>query len=113
MQECVLCREYITNPLCPECIGEQIKVWLGETKPSLVKELDIETRKLSQRIFNNNTCILCNCHMDVCSYCYTKHIFEWLEDLLEKEHLAEFIKFFHYDFFHKGYFDEAKQKGLV
>ena len=113
MQECVLCREHITNPLCPECIGEQVKSWLFEVRSDLVSGLDIETSKLSLGLFNNNACISCKKHMDVCTYCYTEHIFEWLEPLVNKEELSEFIRFFHYDFPRKGYYLRAKDLGLV
>jgi hypothetical protein len=113
MQECVLCEEYITNPLCPECVGEQIKTWLAETKPDLVSLLDIETRKMSQHVFDENHCISCKKDMDVCTYCYTEHILDWLEDKLPKENLSQFVKFFHYDFHKKGYFEKARINGLV
>ncbi|MCC7575007.1 hypothetical protein KO361_05425 [Candidatus Woesearchaeota archaeon] len=113
MQECVLCEEYITNPLCPECIGAQIKTWLLEAKPELIDLLDLETSKLSQHLFNKNFCISCKKDMDVCSYCYTEHVLEWLEDKLSKELLSDFVKFFHYDFHRKGYFEKARVKGLI
>ncbi|MFP4568247.1 MAG: hypothetical protein ACLFN8_04855 [Candidatus Woesearchaeota archaeon] len=113
MEECVLCNEYITNPICPECIGVQVKTWLFEVRPDLVKDLDVETLKFSQKIFKENACISCKGYMDICSYCFTEHIFEWLEPLLEQDDLSLFVKFFHYDFFKKGYFKKARLQGLI
>ena len=113
MEECVLCKEHITNPLCPECVGEQVKTWLFEVRPDLVSALDIETSKMSLGLFNNNTCISCKKHMDVCTYCYTEHVFEWIGPLVEKNDLSEFLRFFHYDFHRKGYFSKARTKGLI
>ena len=104
MQECVLCKENITNPLCPNCISDQVITWLKEVKPEIVEELRQETKKLDLGLFNKNECIKCKGFMDICTYCYTEHVFEWLK----KKHTSkntenEFIKFFHFDLERKGY----------
>ncbi len=104
MQECVLCKEYITNPLCPSCISEQVKDWLGEKKPELINELSQETEKMTLGKFNENECIKCKGFMDICTYCHTEHILDWLKmkDMPQSE-IEEFVKFFHFDLERKGY----------
>ena len=104
MQECVLCEEYITNPLCPTCISEQVIDWLGERMPNLVKEFKQESVSLSLGLFNNNSCIKCKGFMDICTYCYTEHVLEWLQSKNVSEDLiSEFLRFFHFDLERKGY----------
>lgn len=110
MQECVLCEEYITNPLCPECICAQVTDWLREFKPELVSGLVLETSKMSLGLFNENSCIKCSGFMDVCTYCYTKHILEWLKtQKVTETRMSEFITFFHFDLEKKGYLSEYVQ----
>ena len=104
MQECVLCEEYITNPLCPDCIADQVSTWLREVKPELVEELRKETKKLTLSIFNENKCIKCKGFMDICTYCYTEHVFYWLKSQeTQSDATNEFVKFFHFDLERKGY----------
>lgn len=103
MQECVLCRECITNPLCSSCVDVQLLDWLGEVSPSLLRDFVVES-KLDLGVFNNNACIKCRGFMDVCTYCYTEHVLSWLKSKNVSSALEEeFVRFFHFDLERKGY----------
>ncbi|MBU1201001.1 MAG: hypothetical protein KJ583_07555 [Nanoarchaeota archaeon] len=78
MNECIVCREVITNPVCVECIEMEIQTWLYEVKPELVEELNRVTDEINFK-FGDTSCILCKEDMSVCTYCYIHHILTWLE----------------------------------
>ncbi|MBU0471313.1 MAG: hypothetical protein KKF89_05880 [Nanoarchaeota archaeon] len=97
MNECVLCKEIITNPVCIECIEREIEAWLYEVKPELIEELKTKTTEISVDTGETN-CILCHDSMSICTYCYTSHIFEWLKTRVP-ELIREFRKFFDFNYF--------------
>jgi hypothetical protein len=103
---CILCEEPITNPLCPACIGSGVRQWLLERGQ---KTLADSVSEATLRVFANSGetfCIVCNNDMDVCTYCYTKEIFD-----LVKSHpnlLQEFVMFFNFDLEHLGWEREAR-----
>lgn len=39
-KEYIGCEEAAIDPLCPECLGQEVKEWLNERIPSLKKEFD-------------------------------------------------------------------------
>ena len=79
MNECIVCREVITNPVCIECIEREIQMWLYEVRPELIEELNRKTDEINLK-FGDTSCILCKDKMSVCVYCYINHIQTWLED---------------------------------
>lgn len=92
--ECVLCHEAVTNPVCQDCLAQAIEQWLWEVAPEKVEGLREETRII--RAKGGIGCIRCKQKFRVCTYCYTKHIFNWLSNL---ELQAEFIEFFNFDLY--------------
>jgi len=97
MSECALCNEVITNPVCIDCVENEIAAWLYEVKPELVKEL----RRKSEEIdldYGETHCILCKNYMSICTFCYTNHIFEWLK-IRVPEFIREFRTFFDFNYF--------------
>jgi ferredoxin len=113
MGECVLCRETVTNPVCPECLAEEMAAWLGESRPDLVDGLRLKTKGMAQHLFDDNKCVLCGKDLDVCSYCFTEHIFEWLLSLKEHALLKEYMVYFNYDLGGKGYRLKAESECVV
>jgi|FLOH01.1.fsa_nt_gi hypothetical protein len=96
MNECLICKEAITNPICIECVEKQVKVWLYETNPGLVGEVEREIDEINI-VFGDTSCILCKNKMSVCSYCYTQHLLTWLENYPEL--IPEFKRNFVLNFF--------------
>ena len=114
MQGCVVCEDPVTNPICPGCLEKQIRTWLFEVKPSLVYDLKKWTSVLSDASLGSSRCIICNTKMDVCPYCFTEHILEWLiESKQDKELLTQFLTYFNFDLKHKGYELIAEKLGLI
>lgn len=98
MEECVLCNEVITNPVCMSCVETEMKVWLQERKPDLIEELKTKTFELALDLGETN-CVLCKNNMSVCTFCYTQHIRSWLKEYPEL--LEEFKIFFSFNYFYK------------
>ena len=114
MGACVTCGQQITNPLCPERLAEQMKTWLAETKPELISALDNRTEDFLDKPSGRDTCIVTGKKMDVCPYCYTEHIFDWLTSLnLNSELITQYLTFFHFDEGRLGYWQRAEQLGIT
>lgn len=92
--DCALCNEPITNPLCQDCLAEAIEQWLHETAPERIEGLHKETDILSSH--GDTACVHCKAHFGLCTYCYTKHIFNWLHD---GKLQLEFLEFFNFDLY--------------
>ena len=87
--DCKLCYEQITNPLSPECLGEAIEQWLAEAAPLRVKELQHLTDSFVHH--KGVKCIITGNRFCVCTHCYTKEVFNWLNDgVLQMEFLEYF-----------------------
>jgi NAD-dependent dihydropyrimidine dehydrogenase PreA subunit len=85
------------------CLTEEMEAWLADRRPDLVAELKAKADEMWMPI-EKTTCILCNTPMDVCSYCFTEHILQWLEQYPRL--VPEFAKLFNYDLNRKGYATE-------
>jgi len=96
MEECVLCEEIITNPICIDCVENEMEMWLVERRPSLIGELQTKTNEINLSHRGTN-CIICKNDMSICTICYRKHIFTWISRYPEL--LSEFKVFFTLDYF--------------
>ena len=89
--DCVLCYEPITNPLCPDCLGEAVDQWLCEVAPQRREEFAIFTGALHTN--RGERCVHCTGRFKVCTYCYCKDVFNWLgEGALQ----LRFVRFFNF-----------------
>lgn len=102
--DCVLCKEPVTNPVCQDCLEEAVEQWLWEVAPEKVEGLHEETDIV--RAHGGVSCIRCKREFSVCTYCYTKHVFNWLRSDAELQ--LEFLEFFNFDLYQlKPYAGEA------
>ena len=69
INRCVDCDDIITQPICSECLSNQMKVMVAELDPSLVSEID------SANIPGGTHCIQCSSEMGLCAHCYSKDIY--------------------------------------
>ena len=92
--ECVLCKEPVTNPVCQDCLAEAIEQWLHEAAPEKIASLHEETEMIKSPYGVN--CIRCKQAFEICTYCYTRHIFNWLHD---GKLQLEFLEFFNFDLY--------------
>ena len=108
MATCVMCEETITNPVCPACVHKGIRQWLLEQQ-----ELHLATDVLEVTLCDSNVhaldnmeCIKCHNSMAICTYCYSKNVF----DVIKSKPLliAEYMMFFNFDLEHMGWEQDAR-----
>ncbi len=76
---CKVCYEAVKHPICTECLEKEIESWMVETNPELVSELRMKTYEIKDFNFTSGiNCLLCKQDIDICSYCYSEHIINWL-----------------------------------
>ena len=117
--ECLVCQEAIYNPLCQNCLNNQIEVWLTRY-PDLDKKLRNKLKKFVQGINNSLdeglTCQACKSKKAaICPYCFTEYVLSQLKKVnANKQILREFVKFFNFDYDGTGYAgQESKDFGLL
>lgn len=116
--ECLQCNEAIFNPLCHNCLAEQLKVWLS-SYPDLNKRvmpyLEKYLRDLNNQSGDSTLCISCNnSEASICPYCFTEYILHLLQKLqINRMIIGEFLIFFNYDFDKTGYSRQAEEEGLL
>ncbi len=116
--ECMVCSEAVFNPLCPNCIAEQIEAWLS-SYPDLSKKIMLDLKKFLIRVNNSREeateCIACRRkRAAVCPYCFTEYALGLLKKLeVNKRVLVEFLQFFNFDFEHTGYTKDAEKLGML
>jgi hypothetical protein len=89
--KCVECEEAITNPICPKCLGREIKVWLKEKLPEIAHITEI-----SPQYGTGTSCMFCGRDIAVCAHCVSKDIY--LEVTALKPELSEdFISCFNFE----------------
>ncbi len=92
--KCKECEQVITHPMCMACLTEQMEAWLRDRRPDLIPELRA-TADVLWSPTKETHCIQCNHKMNVCTYCFTRHILDWLRDYPRL--IQEYATIFTYD----------------
>src|SRR3989344_5834230 len=93
--KCIALQEANNEPVCGTCLQKEMEDWLVRRRPRLLASL----KKVASQFFkddkfsNNIICIKCNKQLNICDYCYKKHIRKWIETKYPKL-LLEFRLFF-------------------
>jgi hypothetical protein len=114
---CAQCLEPITNPLCHECLGNQVHCWLG-LYPSIKKKMQPQLKKYVVDVNNNVLqgikCASCRKKQAaLCPYCFSEGIFNMLKkNRVDRMVIMDFLSTFNFDLKHEGYIREAINEGL-
>ena len=87
---CVECDDIIANPICPNCLAAQMMVMVGEYDQTLVnciKGISIE---------GETRCIICNEKMGLCAQCFSRDVYQLLNDKNQKVS-KEFLQRFDFE----------------
>ncbi|MBT3297803.1 hypothetical protein HN385_02675 [archaeon] len=88
---CADCDDIISNPICPECLMQQMQIFLNESNPQLAKEVISNVE-----IEGDIKCLSCGKGMGLCAHCFSKSVYEILND--KDQNLAEeFLSRFDFD----------------
>lgn len=82
---CIECREGITNPICPECLAKEMESWNEEMISILIRP---ETY-----VGDGVRCLFCGTPMTICAHCYSRDIYDSIED---DQMAEEFMEVFNY-----------------
>ena len=93
---CDKCHQEITNPICPKCLGREIKIWLKEKSPKMQRIVGPYSRFPSAKGIFCGKCIFCGDEIGICAHCVTKDVY--LKLIEKKPKLGEeFISCFNYE----------------
>jgi hypothetical protein len=98
---CENCIEIITNPVCPDCLTNQIKYWLIDIgMDKFPQEIIMEKikKELSLETLNEEKCIICkNERISLCSYCIFLKVSRVLKEFnFDKQLTRDFQEIFNY-----------------
>ncbi len=109
--------EPITNPICHNCLGNQILNWL-RFYPGVKKKIMPGIKDYVDEV-NDNTLDSVNCSScsknkaALCPYCFTEGIFALLKkSKIDKMVIMDFLSTFNFDLKHEGYIRDAIEGGL-
>ena len=88
--ECVLCEEVITNPICLDCLKQEIKEWLVDRNPKLLDTVDAVSMAFRSYTHEGNKCVICGQGMNICSHCYTKEMVDILGEYVPEIKTEQF-----------------------
>ena len=71
---CVECDEVITNPICSDCLAIQMRQMVAEQDQELAGMIT------GADIDGATNCILCGQSMGLCAHCFSKDIYELLQE---------------------------------
>jgi hypothetical protein len=111
---CTECREVIFNPLCPQCIANEVNHWLDGSpiRKRVQEEINLYISR-NEGYQESMKCAVCRSnYADICPYCLTEHVYELLIRMKAgKKMLGEFLDFFNFDFEHSGYSKDFEEAG--
>lgn len=93
--DCLLCGDVITNPLCFNCVEAEIKEWLTERMPRLIPKLRKTSELFASYTHKATTCILCGTNMNTCTHCYCSEVKKLFKDYPRLD--EEFVEFFNFE----------------
>ena len=87
---CVECEHQISNPICPDCLAQDMRAWIAEVSPDMVMDVD------GFSMDGDVSCLFCGNSISICAHCYSKDVYEQLA-LKDKKLATEFMARFDFD----------------
>jgi hypothetical protein len=87
---CVQCDEAITNPICSDCLSHRMKLTIGLRDKKLAAEV------CGFEFEGETTCLSCGKHMGLCAHCFSRDIYELLEEK-KYPYIEEFVSNFDFE----------------
>ena len=115
--DCVQCSEPITNPICHDCLSNEILKWMN-FYPSVKKKMASGVKGYTKEVHNLElggvNCSACKSKKAaLCPYCFTEGIFNMLKKKsIDKMIIMDFLSTFNFDLKHEGYIQDAISEGL-
>ena len=116
MTLCIQCDEHITNPIHPDRLMAEVRQWLHQVAPYMLPVFPTIKQSLPKSNLDDvcETCIHEGKKTQVCPYCVTEHVYDWLCDMDAPTGVIErYLKLFSYDHEHKGFEVRARRYGHI
>jgi hypothetical protein len=115
--DCPKCNEPITNPICHDCLGNEMAKWLNfypNIKKKVMPKIKSFVREVNNEACGNLGCVACNKKKAaLCPYCFTEAVYTMLkESKIDKMIIMDFLSTFNFDLKHEGYIQEAVKEGF-
>jgi hypothetical protein len=114
---CPQCSEPITNPVCHNCLGNQIGEWLKfypNVRRKIFPKIKGYVKEVNNEASSSLNCVSCN-HQKaaLCPYCFTEAIYNMLKkNGVDKMIIMDYLSTFNFDLKHEGYILDAQNEGL-
>lgn len=114
---CLQCSEPITNPVCHDCLGNQISEWLKfypDVRKKMISKLKNYVKEVNNSAVGAVNCVSCNKQKAaLCPYCFTEAIYHLLrKSKIDKMIVMDYLSTFNFDLKHEGYIQDAVEEGL-
>ena len=73
---CTICEEAITNPICPECLINEMQLWAYDYDPKLADIIRDMIFVFTGYDNPSSTCVLCSAKICICPHCVAKEVYE-------------------------------------
>lgn len=87
---CIECDHVITNPICSDCLAEEMVVMISEYDPKLAAEIT------GFALEGDTFCLKCKKGMSLCAHCFSRDVYDYLEERNPKV-AKEFVNKFDFD----------------
>ena len=90
--KCQICGEYISEPICIDCMKEEVIQWLGKNNSmiKIVEEITKDLHIYDKQKENRVSCIVCGKKMSICRVCYMNELYEGIK--MKDKKLADRFK---------------------
>lgn len=80
MQTCLVCNEEITNPICSNCLEQELMYWARDRDKNLINKIRNLKKDLDTYETTDATCIRCGNEINICSHCFLTEVMELIKD---------------------------------
>jgi hypothetical protein len=90
---CVICDYTITNPICTDCLENEVLCWVADHNERMAKNLINFSKIFPHNLEQDSKCITCGNKMNVCPHCFCKEVGETFNNELLKNTFVETFNF--------------------
>lgn len=96
--KCLICEDVITNPICPDCLGNEFKAWLGDHRRTVLLKIQKDLYSFKEQMGpEGTTCVICKEPMAICPHCLAKSAQRIIDGEDEVELSTQFMTHFNWN----------------
>jgi phosphoribosyl-dephospho-CoA transferase len=83
-KRCIICDSIITNPICVECVNNELRQWFNENNLCSGTKIKLNLLEQDNNEYYIEKCLLCKNPLSICTHCYYHEIFEIIKEKFPK-----------------------------